>query len=108
EHAILEPTHIQLRVIIIPTDIVARGGRIDERLVYGMMDGRKLPEAPHVIGPVRNSRSGDIQARGDLPLQRVPGGGDIGGPEYGCVALSAGERRTCQNESALARVLAHT
>src|SRR6185437_2354093 len=72
-----------------------------------MMYGRQLPETTHVVGPVGYSRSGDIQARGDLPLQRIPGGGDIGGPEYRCIALSACERRTRQNQGALTRVVAH-
>ena len=52
--------------------------------------GKILPTTG-VVGPVRDPRSRNVETGGYLPLERVPGGIDIGGPHNGAVALHARE-----------------
>src|SRR5580693_9440616 len=53
------------------------------------MFGRQILNAAGIVGPVGHPGSREIQAGGYLPLERVPGGIDVRGPENCSVPLRA-------------------
>ena len=58
-------------------------------VVRRMVLGRQVLPAADVVAPVRHAGRGEIEPRGNLALERVPGGVDIRGPEHGAVVLRA-------------------
>ena len=89
KRGVLEPAGIKLRVVIVAAHVGASVGWIQQRLVGWMvLSGQILPSAG-VVGPVGQPRSRKIQAGGNLPLERVPGGIDVGRPEDRTVPLRA-------------------
>jgi hypothetical protein len=64
------------------------------RMVLG---GQILP-APGVVGPVRQAGGREVQAGGNLPLERIPGGVNVRRPEDGSIALRACVRVAGENQ----------
>ena len=101
ESGVLEPARVELGIVVVAADVVARVGGIEQRLVGGAMLGGQILPAAGIVGPVGDAGGGKVQAGGDLALERVPGGIDVGGPEDGAVVLRAGEGVAGEDESPL-------
>ena len=67
-----------------------------------MMLRRQILPAADVLRPIGDAGGGEVEAGGDLALQRVPRGINIGRPEHCSVALRAEVGVARKNQRALA------
>ncbi len=101
ERRVLEPARVELGIIVVATDIVARIGGIEQRRMRRMMLGRQILPAAGVVRPVGNARSREIEAGGNLAPVGVPCGIDVRRPDDRAVALHAEVRIARKNQRAL-------
>ena len=89
ERGVLEPARVELGIIVVAAHVVARVGGVEQRRMRRMVLRGQILPAAGVVGPVGDARGREVEAGGNLALQRVPGGIDVGRPEDGSVALRA-------------------
>src|SRR6266702_3861598 len=87
EGCVLVPPRDQLGVVIVmPYNVTCVRG-IQQRSTFRCMRLWQPLPAADIVAPVRETRSGEVEAGRDLPLERFPRRADIRGPEKASVAL---------------------
>src|SRR5260370_411209 len=72
EGAVLEPANVELRIVVIATDVCSSVGGVEQRRTVRRMRGGQILPAANIRTPVGHSRRDEIDPGGQLALQRVP------------------------------------